>query len=88
MPDHEIHCRSCKKLYDKSYSEVHKWVDKPVEKLGPAHQKERHDMKKTPERVGEKFGKDAKVAARDHILLDKNGGKHQKLVKEMLIFHS
>lgn len=86
MPNHKTHCQSCKKLYNKSYTEVHKWMDKPAEKLGPAHQKKRHDIRKTPEKVGEKFGKDAKIAARDHILLDMKWGETPKVSKRNVNF--
>lgn len=86
MPRHEIHCKSCKELYGEEFREVHKWMDEPAEDLGPAHQKHRHDMEKTPERARAIFGKDADLAARDHILLDKRWGEIPKLKKRNVRF--
>ncbi|MFP4005824.1 MAG: hypothetical protein ACLFUR_03785 [Candidatus Hadarchaeia archaeon] len=77
MPCHETHCRSCVELYGKPFSEVHRWMDRPVERLGPGHQKVRHDIAITPKRVAFLFGEAAEMAARDHILMDKKWGRNR-----------
>lgn len=86
MPCHEVHCRSCEELYGRPFSEVHEWMDKPVEDLGPGHQKVRHDMGRTPERVAFIFGEEARVAVRDHILLDKRWGEEPEVSKRKVRF--
>ena len=62
-------------------------MDKPVEELGPAHQIKRHDIVKTPKLVAEIFGKKAKKAARDHILLDTRWGRVQGQIGRSIDFH-
>ncbi len=86
MPRHRIHCKSCKELYGESFSEVHEWMDKPAEEIGPAHQKYRHDIKDTPERAKAIFGDGADLAARNHILLDTKWGEKPKIKKSKIRF--
>lgn len=84
MPSQEVHCRSCEEFYGEGFSEVHRWMDEPVEELGPGHQVERQDIEGTPEEVGEIFGEGAEVAARDHILLDKRWGEVPRIGKRKI----
>ena len=86
MPCHRIHCESCEDLYGEAFSKVHEWMDNPVQELGPSHQSVRHDMERTPERVAVIFGERAKIAARDHILLDKRWGEFPKIDKKKVRF--
>ena len=86
MPDFKKHCESCERKYGESYEEVHRWMDEPIEVMGPSHRKYRHNIHETPNFVkrmwNEKLkkgltnitGDEAREACIDHILLDMDAG--------------
>jgi len=75
MPDHAAHCKHSYEKYGKSFSELHSWMDAPVQGLGRGHRMYRHDLKKTPLEARRIFGEMADHACIDHILLDMKEGE-------------
>lgn len=70
MPNHEEHCEESLRRYDKSFAELHKWMDEPSAILGQKHRKYRHDPNTTPIVARKLFGENADNACLDHIRLD------------------
>jgi ribosomal protein S27AE len=86
MPNHEEHCEESLRRYDKSFAELHKWMDEPSAILGQKHRKYRHDPNTTPIVARKLFGENADNACLDHIRLDeletrRKGSKSQMTVK-------
>jgi hypothetical protein len=86
MPNHEEHCEESLRRYDKSFAELHKWMDEPSSILGQRHRKYRHDPNTTPIVARKLFGENADNACLDHIRLDeletrRKGSKSQMTVK-------
>jgi ribosomal protein S27AE len=86
MPNREEHCEESLRRYDKSFAELHKWMDEPSAILGQKHRKYRHDPNTTPIVARKLFGENADNACLDHIRLDeletrRKGSKSQMTVK-------
>ena len=86
MPNHEEHCEESLRRYDKSFAELHKWMDEPSSILGQKHRKYRHDPNTTPIVARKLFGENADNACLDHIRLDeletrRKGSRSQMTVK-------
>jgi hypothetical protein len=71
MPRNRAHSEQSRRGYGKSYSEVHRWMDRPSSALHENHRTVRHDFYKTPPQAQRIFGGNAANVVRDHIRLDK-----------------
>jgi len=78
MPDNEAHSDQSRRRYGRSYSEVHRWIDRPSSALHEKHRMVRHDFYKTPQQAQRIFGGNAANVVRDHIRLDRNDSRKQR----------
>lgn len=66
------HIEHCRQILGRGFPEVHDWLDKFADKLGPEHRKVRHNAKAVKEII-EKHGYLAGAAACLHIYADNVG---------------
>lgn len=65
----EEHMKEANTIFGKPYKEVHLWLDAYYKKLGIFHRRKRHHLKGV-EKVFQKWGEEAALAARQHIESD------------------
>ncbi len=70
MQNRKEHCAQSLKRYNRSFSELHRWMDEPSLHLSANHRKYRHDPNATPIEAKAVFGEGADNACLDHIRLD------------------
>lgn len=63
------HEYDCKRLLGQPWSEVHEWLDELFVYFGPSHRCYRHHIEGI-ETVRQKWGDEAALAAKIHILVD------------------
>ena len=86
MPSHAKHCEISLKLYGKTFSELHKWMDFPSIVYGINHRIFRHDPFRTPAEAMKLFGTLAYHACLDHIILDiLSTNKGEKFAEDMML---
>jgi hypothetical protein len=83
------HIEDCEKMLGIGYGYVHIWLDErakdfPVEEYGGHHRQFRHN-KRGIERVKNRFGKMAALAAKIHIVRDLMGWVRNYTLKELRI---